>query len=136
MGGAGVQLILLLIAAQSAAPETAPGQTGSEAVLQFRILSQLTTCSASDPDEIVVCGRRGGDERYRIPKILREEEEPGRRIAGHGAASLDAEPYAPCGIFEGQRKCNKADAAHFGYGNGRDPITVARKIIAEISDPD
>ena len=137
MGSAGVQLILLLIAAQSVAPEGEAEQIGSGAALQFRILPQLDSCSPSDAaDEIVVCGRRGDDDRYRIPEALRDQEQAGRRIAGVGRASLDAEPFAPCGIFQGQRKCSKAEAAQFGYGGGRDPITVAGKVIAEIIDPD
>jgi hypothetical protein len=132
-----VQVILLLIAAQSAAPELKEEQIGSGAALQFRILPQLDACSQSDAaDEIVVCGRRGGDEYYRIPKPLRDQKEAGRRIVGIGSASLDAEPLAPCGIFQGQRRCNKADADEFGYGNGRDPFTVAGKIIAKITEPD
>lgn len=127
-------MILLLFAAQSTVPEGRAEQVGSGAVLEHRVLPGLGTCSPTgEADEIVVCGRRGGGDRYRIPEALRDQAEAGARIAGDARASLDAEPFAPCGIFQGQRKCNKADAAHFGYGNGRDPITVVGKVVAAIA---
>lgn len=137
LGSARVDLILLLIAAQSAASEPVPEQVPPRIRSELRILPQLDACvQPSASDEIIVCARRGDDDRYRIPKEFRNQEEAGRRIAGPGSASLDTEPFAPCGIFEGQRKCNKADAAEFGYGNGRDLITVVGKVIAAIADPE
>ena len=123
-------LSLLLIAVQFAAP-------GSEPIEEQRILPQLDRCSRSEEeDEIVVCGRRNAGDRYRIPENFRDEPEPGRPVRGTGTAALDDKPFAPCGIFEGQRRCNKADSAEFGYGRGRDPITAAGKIISEIADPE
>jgi hypothetical protein len=83
----------------------------------------------------VVCGRGGEDDHYRVPEALRDEGGSGQ-VSGDGRALLDAQPFAPCGIFAGQRQCSKAEAAEFGYGRGRDPITVVGKIIAEIADPE
>jgi hypothetical protein len=128
-------LIVLLIAAQlaSASPSGEPAVAGKA---DFRILNQLNPCSRpASTDEIVVCGRRGEDDRYRIPEALRDEGGSGQ-VSGDGRALLDAQPFAPCGIFAGQRQCSKAEAAEFGYGRGRDPITVVGKIIAEIADPE
>ncbi len=129
-----MQPFLLLIALQPAAQATS-GSTDLGA-WQPPIVPQLRGCLPDAVGEdIVVCGRRGG-ERYRIPEALREQEEPGRPLPGGARASIEAAPFAPCGLFAGQRQCNKAEAARFGYGNGRDPLTVAGKIIAEIVDPD
>ncbi|HEX8191470.1 MAG TPA: hypothetical protein VF552_01085 [Allosphingosinicella sp.] len=46
---------------------------------------------ASSPDEIVVCGRQDEDERYRIPRSLRErgERRPGGTAWGARAEDLD-----------------------------------------------
>jgi hypothetical protein len=46
---------------------------------------------ASSPDEIVVCGRQAEDERYRIPRALRDRRE--RRAGGTawGARAEDLE---------------------------------------------
>jgi hypothetical protein len=48
---------------------------------------------------------------------------------------LSAGDFAPCGIFQGERRCGKREAAQYGYGNGRDPITVAAKVIGALTDP-
>lgn len=49
-------------------------------------------CPRSSNDEIVVCARRPEEDRYRIPKELRDKEEPGRfaeRSWVDRAAALD-----------------------------------------------
>ena len=79
-------------------------------------LSVIARCS--DPaatDEIVVCGAR--QDRYRLPlPVERPSAARGRREAPTGTAALT--PAAPCGIFEGQRRCSKKEAAQYGYGTG------------------
>lgn len=49
-----------------------------------------------------------------------------------------AEPisFAGCGIIEGQRRCSKREAAAYGYGEGRDPITFGVKVVEELRDSD
>lgn len=132
-----MHLLLALMAAQPVAREAEAGPVAAQAASQARILALIDRCPRpASGEEIVVCGRRDAGDRYRIPEPLRDEHEPGRRIAGTGSASLDTEPYAPCGIFQGQRRCSKADAAQFGYGNGRDPVSVAAKVVAELAGPD
>ena len=131
-----MHLFLLLIAAQPAASGTGEAeQAATEAMLQSRILPQIDPClRPRGGDEIIVCGRRGANEIHRIPEILRDDSEPGRRIGGTGSAALDTGPITPCGIFQGERRCNKADAARFGYGGGRDPVTAVGRIISALSD--
>jgi hypothetical protein len=116
----------------------AAGQTVSEqALANSRILPLIDRC-ASGADEVVVCGRRDSQDRYRLPRT--GESEPfalGRRIPGE-APRPSAEPlsFAPCGIFEGQRRCGKREALEYGYGGGRDPFSVASKLITALTDPD
>lgn len=137
-GGFNVHL-LLMIAAQAVASQSGAADPHSRAgVAQFRIVPEAGRCSpVASREEILVCGPRRTNDRYRIPEEFRDPREAGARIGGVGSASLDAGvPVAPCGIFEGQRKCDKAEAAEFGWGRGRDPITVAGKIISALADPD
>ncbi|HEX8482785.1 MAG TPA: hypothetical protein VF650_12860 [Allosphingosinicella sp.] len=118
----------------------AAGQSLSEqALANSRVLPSLDPCApAGRQDEVVVCGRRGDQDRYRLPQL--GEAEPfamGRRIPGE-APRASAEPlgFAACGIFAGQRRCSKREALEFGYGGGRDPLTVAGKLFTALTDPD
>lgn len=118
----------------------ATAQTASEqALANSRVLPLLESCaSPGTDDEIVVCGRRDGQERYRLPRTGQSEPfASGRRIPGE-APRASAEPlsFAPCGIFEGQRRCGKREALDYGYGGGRDPLTVASRLITALTDPD
>lgn len=122
----------------AAVPATA--QTASDqALANSRVLPSLDSCASRGiRDEIVVCGRRDGQDRYRLPRT--GETEPfalGRRMPGE-APRASAEPlsFAPCGIFEGQRRCSRREAFEYGYGGGRDPLTVASKLITALIDPD
>lgn len=84
-------------------------------------------------DEVVVCGR--GRNLYRLPLPNERPQLP--RTGGEGpsgAAALTAP--GPCGIFAGQRRCSKREAEEFGYGKGRDPISVAIKVVQKLADPD
>lgn len=100
----------------------------------------LPNCEArASSREIVVCAEREpGRSRYRIPQGV-EAPPPNavsrRVIAGsvisHGTqVSADA----PCGPFQGQRTCSTAEAALYGYENGRDPITFIISIIHKATD--
>jgi hypothetical protein len=114
--------------------------TAEEIVARARVLPSISGCPRQkDGDDIVVCARRSGDRSpYRLPEGI--EEEPGARsrlVAGE-APRASAEPvsFAPCGIFEGQRRCSKREAADYGYGEGRDPLTFLLKVIGQHSDGD
>jgi hypothetical protein len=130
-----VQLIILLMAAQSVASPPLAEQ-GEHSSVRPPLVLDLNDCPPSDSGEIVVCGRPRGPERYRIPERFRNDRQPGDRIGGIGPVSLDPNPFAPCGIFQGERRCNKRDMADYGYGNGRNPIAVGARIIGELTDPD
>lgn len=97
-------------------------------------LSVIARCAdTASSEEIVVCGARL--DRYRLPlPVERPSAEWGRGEAQTGMAALT--PAAPCGIFAGQRRCSKKEAAEYGYGQGRDPLTVAVKVAGKLLDPD
>lgn len=83
--------------------------------------------------EIIVCGAR--QNQYRLP--LPVERSSAERVRGEALTGMAAlTPAAPCGIFEGQRRCSKKEAAEYGYGQGRDPLTIAVKLVGKLIDPD
>lgn len=45
-------------------------------------------------------------------------------------------PPGPCGVFAGERRCSKDEAAQYGYGKGRDPITALTRLAKKVADPD
>lgn len=51
-------------------------------------------------------------------------------------ASTEAGPPARCGIFAGERHCSKEEAALFGFGNGRDPLSVGVKLVDKLANSD
>lgn len=85
-------------------------------------------------DDIVVCGAKR--RSYRLP-LPDERDVVQGRPRGEALTGTDAiRPTGRCGIFEGERRCNKKEAAEYGYGNGRDPITVLTRIVGKTIDPD
>lgn len=98
-----------------------------------RPVTVVQPCPAQGGGDVVVCGSRGGG-RYRLP--LPVERPRDDHVAGELASTTAAfVPNAPCGIFAGERHCSKADAREFGYGHGRDPITVAAKVAGKLLHP-
>jgi hypothetical protein len=108
---------------------------------QVRRPPELVTASIvrrCDADErgrdIVVWG--GRKDRYRLPlpdERTQTADMPPRNTPG-GMAALT--PAARCGIFAGERRCSKQEAARYGYGQGRDPITVFSRLATKAMDPD
>lgn len=85
-------------------------------------------------DEIVVCGTK--QQSYRLP-FPNDRELDYDRPRDEALTSTDAlRPAGRCGIFEGERRCNKKEATDYGYGSGRDPITVLSRVVQEMVDAD
>jgi len=82
--------------------------------------------------DIVVCGRK---DRYRLPVLPDAvSSERASHDAPSGMAALT--PAGRCGIFAGERRCGRREAAEHGYGNGRDPVTVLGRVAGQLLDPD
>lgn len=96
------------------------------------------TASCRDTAEtgaIVVCGTR--PDRYRLPLPLDPADPADHRLAGEAASAVSVlTANRPCGLFAGQRTCGKAEAARYGYGAGRDPVTVLGRLGRRLIDPD
>jgi hypothetical protein len=134
-----IALLLVTLAAPSARAQSGPGtQSAEERIERARNLVMPARCpQKADPGEIVICGSRRDPDRYRLPiRNERTVESRYERVRGDIArATLDAAP-ARCGIFQGERPCGKSEAADYGYGRGRDPLTVGAKIVEQLTDPD
>lgn len=113
--------------------------TAEEALARSRVLPLLDPCASNRADgEIIVCGRRGEADRYRLPETGEVAASSRyRRVPGEvPRASSETPSFAPCGIFEGQRRCGKRESRDYGYGGGRDPLTVASRLFTAFTDPD
>ena len=116
-------------AATLALSGVAHAQSAKAMIEGARLRIDPAGCAADeDGDTVVVCGRSGS--RYRLP--LPNDTRPVEPVRASGAQTLV--PHAPCGIFAGQRRCGKAEAAQYGYGEGRDPITVAGRLLGILPD--
>lgn len=94
-------------------------------------------CAATGAGEIVVCGDRDRDARYRLPlPTTREVGEQGAVIGEVPAPSVQDPFLSGCGIFRGQRRCSQREAEAYGYGRGRDPVTLIGRIVTKLVDPD
>lgn len=89
--------------------------------------------STGDGDEVVVRARNSN--RYRLPLPIERKVDVG---AGDAPASAVAAitPTGRCGLFAGERRCNTAEAARYGYGGGRDPVTLLGKLATAVTDSD
>jgi hypothetical protein len=124
------------LAAGVAAPAHAQGGTYRERVVT--VYGSDACPKATNPDEIVVCSRRPEEERYRIPRTLRDEERAqiSRRdnVAVQRDALASGRPAAT-----GIGSCSAVGPGGFigctpGLSVGR-AIGVARKAIETATDP-
>jgi hypothetical protein len=92
----------LAILAAFAAPASGIAQPARE--VRVDVYGDDPCPDASDPEEIVVCGRQPEEERYRIPQELRRNPEA-RRESSWGARAMDLE-----------------DAQRFTRPNGCSPV--------------
>lgn len=97
-----------------------------------------TTCRETEEDgTILVCGRRDRSDRYRLP--LPTQRAPGEigAVAGEVPPPRVDSPYlGGCGMFAGQRRCSRRESEAYGYGRGRDPVTLVGRLIAKAVDGD
>lgn len=126
--------LTVIIALQLAQPVAASSDFDLARVARPGSLSSEPGCTGED-DEVVVCARK--QDSYRLPlpaERAASDLAPTRGDAGRAIAAMT--PTGRCGIFAGERRCSKAEAAHYGYGGGRDPITVLTKLATKAIDPD
>jgi len=127
---------IAILMLQSAVPHPAPGWSLDTITRPLeRALSATPGCAqAGEPDEVIVCAGRA--DRHRLPLPVARDDPTARR-RGDAPGGLDAlTPPTRCGIFSGERSCSKREAAAYGYGEGRDPVSVIGKLVARIADPD
>lgn len=115
--------------------------TAEQALAKYGKVTAAPECAAGSlGDEIIVCGSRGDGEadRYRLPLPVEGDanRRAGNRRGEAPGASLEPTVLGPCGIFQGQRRCSKAEAATDGYGGGRDPLSALMKLGTRLADPD
>ena len=92
-------------------------------------------CDGGPATDVVVCGERRG--RYRLPLPVERDAGAVERPRGEAPSALAAiTPGGRCGLFAGERRCGKAEAAHYGYGEGRDPITMLSRLGRRLVSPD
>jgi hypothetical protein len=99
-------------------------------------LSSRQECvSSSEGDTVVVCGRR---KVFRLPlPIDRAASDLDARAVGEPSSPAQVlTPPGRCGIFAGERSCSRNEAARYGYGQGRDPLTVLLRLGTKLIDPD
>ena len=89
MGRPTTRIALRLLAVLAAAAATpAPAQNPPQRERNLTVYGD-DPCPESRDDEIVVCGRRPEEERYRIPAPLRRGEEPEETSWSSRAAELE-----------------------------------------------
>lgn len=133
-------MVIWLIVALQTAPALLDAHNFDLANIPHRrsaAMSALTIERCNDDvlgDEIVVCGRKKGNYRSPLPEERISDRD---RSGGEAMTGSDAlKPSGRCGISEGERRCNRQEAAQYAYGNGRDPITVLSRIAGKIFNPD
>lgn len=118
-------------------PDAVSAQTTAEqALAHAHVLTAAPGCAAGRGEEIVVCGGGSGKYRLPFPEERAPREDSPRPSGDIPRASAEAISYADCGIFQGQRRCGKAESRRYGYGGGNDPLSFAIKLGTKILDPD
>jgi hypothetical protein len=114
--------------------------TAEQVLAKYKRVTAEPACDRLQADEIVVCGSRdaGEGDRYRLPLPFDQEamRGSGNRRGEVPGASLDPSVIGPCGIFQGQRRCSRAEAAKDGVGGGKDPISALIKLGTRLADSD
>lgn len=117
-------------------PSSAAADTVERALARTRALV-ADPCKQAGPEDIVICGSKSQGDAYRLP--LEEEGASLDTRARRGEvpnASADRLNAKGCGIFEGYRRCSKAEMRLHGYGGGLDPLSALVKLVTILADPD
>lgn len=96
-------------------------------------LSVLPRCESGRAGEVVVCGER--PDRFRLPLPV-ERDVPSAEDHRVATGAVALTPATRCGMFEGERRCGRREAELYGYGRGRDPITILSRLGTALLDPD
>ena len=118
-------------------------QTASEPVIvdSGRLTAILKCGESKGSSEIVVCGRRNPNDKYRLPLYDSDEDSTSSfngAVRGEIPGATVQLASGPCGNFNGGRQCSKAESrAFYGTeGSGNDPITFLIRLATIISDKD
>jgi hypothetical protein len=125
-------LLMLMLLAQAVPAASLPATEFDLARAPTAATAQTRCGSATQSDDILVCG--GRRDRFRLPLPVDRSGEPSRSDQGTGMGALT--PPTPCGLFAGQRKCAKHEARKYGFGAGRDPVTLLSRLATKALDPD
>jgi len=83
-------LLMIAGAVPAMAQEAAPASTAASEKVNLVIVYGEDACPASQGDEIVVCARKGEEERYRIPEPLRgDPNKPSNQAWGERVRSME-----------------------------------------------
>ncbi len=116
-------------------PSAAAAQSIDTILAAARERDAATGCRPADRDEVVVCAR--DDRRHRLPLPTQRDPSETGAVAGEAPRVSVADPYRTgCGIFAGQGRCSKKEAEAYGYGRGRDPVTLVGRLFAKAIDGD
>lgn len=121
-------LQVLAVAAMVAPPAAA--QQGNYRSRTVVVFGDDACPTSSNPDEIIVCARRPEEERYRIPKDLREQERAATiarqdQVGAQRAALVDGRPAAT-----GIGSCSAVGAGGMiGCTRGIDVVGAGRAVV-------
>ena len=94
-------------------------------------------CAPGRANEVVVCGDPDRATRHRLPLPRATAPAEAGAVAGEAPRASAEDPFlSGCGIFRGQRRCAKREAEAYGYGAGRDPITLVGRLVTKLINPD
>ena len=121
---------LALAAAPLAFAAPALAQDGSYRSRTVQVFGNDPCPKATNPDEIIVCARRPEEERYRIPKDIREAEKAAQiaredQVAANRAAIVSGRTAA-----SGIGSCSAAGAGGItGCTQGLNVVGAAKTVV-------
>lgn len=122
--------LLALAAAPMLLAQPALAQDGNYRARTIVVFGEDPCPKATNPDEIIVCARRPEEERYRIPKDLREQERAATiaredQVAANRQALVSGRTAA-----SGIGSCSTAGAGGMtGCTQGLNVVGAARTVV-------